>query len=585
MEEYTQDSPQLDELDVKNRVQNLMWTVSGDYGLDTEVDTASFEKSKYISLYDAIKQGAFARYFDKEAFGGYVVRKVYLGADSSVLMRLGQLCVDSAVWKKASKERIGVPDVRKKAFADALERDFFKLTHSYWGKIQASYYRYALYGMKTEERTQRVLDRILRIQDASDTMEVIRCLDEVYNDVCDKEFESRVGGLERVLAVPEREMQNFNWQDYLNEEARENRVQRLMDLFQQQMYQEEAQTDQEKKQTGVVLLDEEAIAKMDHYIELNYGKSYLTGAQQRKLNRRLCTGAHADSRLHFTDGILAGMVQENSQSVYARKVKELNLRFLHQNARVTRQNIQVLANILQRALVSRTEQEQCKSDCGRIQASRLWNVGKTSNRLLFDRSIPRDDSDFAVEILIDASGSQRKRQSLVALQAYILSEALSRAGIPQRVMGFCSFWDYTVMRRFRDYEEGPEANRRIFEFYGSANNRDGLAIRAAAQSLDERQEENKILIVLSDGRPNDLVVNRPNSKNTAPYCLDYAVRDTAIEVRKLRNRGIAVLGVFAGVEEDLAAEKRIFGKDFAYIKEIGNFARVVGRYLKKQLAD
>ena len=194
MEEYTQDSPQLDELDVKNRVQNLMWTVSGDYGLDTEVDTASFEKSKYISLYDAIKQGAFARYFDKEAFGGYVVRKVYLGADSSVLMRLGQLCVDSAVWKKASKERIGVPDVRKKAFADALERDFFKLTHSYWGKIQASYYRYALYGMKTEERTQRVLDRILRIQDASDTMEVIRCLDEVYNDVCDKEFESRVGG-------------------------------------------------------------------------------------------------------------------------------------------------------------------------------------------------------------------------------------------------------------------------------------------------------------------------------------------------------------------------------------------------------
>ena len=246
----------------------------------------------------------------------------------------------------------------------------------------------------------------------------------------------------------------------------------------------------------------------------------------------------------------------------------------------------MLANILQRALVSRTEQEQCKSDCGRIQASRLWNVGRTSNRLLFDRSIPRDDSDFAVEILIDASGSQRKRQSLVALQAYILSEALSRAGIPQRVMGFCSFWDYTVMRRFRDYEEGPEANRRIFEFYGSANNRDGLAIRAAAQSLDERQEENKILIVLSDGRPNDLVVNRPNSKNTAPYCLDYAVRDTAhrgAETSKPGNRGSGRL--CRRGRGPAGGEERIFGKDFAYIKEIGNFARVVGRYLKKQLAD
>ena len=51
----------------------------------------------------------------------------------------------------------------------------------------------------------------------------------------------------------------------------------------------------------------------------------------------------------------------------------------------------------------------------------------------------------------------------------------------------------------------------------------------------------------------------------------------------MRGMGISVLGVFAGKEADLAAEKKIFGKDFAYIRDIANFSNVVGEYLKRQL--
>ena len=40
--------------EIENRIRNLMWTVSGDYDLDTKPDIASFYKSKYISIYDAI---------------------------------------------------------------------------------------------------------------------------------------------------------------------------------------------------------------------------------------------------------------------------------------------------------------------------------------------------------------------------------------------------------------------------------------------------------------------------------------------------------------------------------------------------
>ena len=82
-----------------------------------------------------------------------------------------------------------------------------------------------------------------------------------------------------------------------------------------------------------------------------------------------------------------------------------------------------------------------------------------------------------------------------------------------------------------------------------------------------------------------MIVNRPNSRNPKPYYGDYAVKDTAFEVRKLRSSGVCVLGVFTGEEKELAAEKKIFGKDFAYIRNIESFSRVVGRYLRKLLED
>ena len=61
--------------------------------------------------------------------------------------------------------------------------------------------------------------------------------------------------------------------------------------------------------------------------------------------------------------------------------------------------------------------------------------------------------------------------------------------------------------------------------------------------------------------------------------------DTGTEVRRLRNLGVSVLGVFAGEEKDLEAEKKIFGKDFAYIRDISNFSRIVGNYLMKQIEE
>ena len=65
-------------LDLENRIRNLLWTVSGDYTLEVKPDVSLFLRSKEIALYDGIKQGAFARYFDKNLLGLYLVKKIYL---------------------------------------------------------------------------------------------------------------------------------------------------------------------------------------------------------------------------------------------------------------------------------------------------------------------------------------------------------------------------------------------------------------------------------------------------------------------------------------------------------------------------
>ena len=250
-----------------------------------------------------------------------------------------------------------------------------------------------------------------------------------------------------------------------------------------------------------------------------------------------------------------------------------------------KRNAALLADTLQKALVMRQEEDVCRSSAGQLIPARLWKLGRVKDEKLFDKKLKSKNTEFVVDILLDASGSQSRRQSQVAIQGYIISEALSRVGIPHRVTGYCSFWNHTVMHRFRDYDDGREMNSRIFEFRASANNRDGLAIRAACATLLEREEDCKVLIVLSDGKPNDGDTSRPGTQKLKPYHGEEAIRDTGFEVRRARASRVAVLGIFAGSEEDLSAEKRIYGKDFAYIRDISNFSHIVGKYLRRQLDD
>lgn len=580
-------------LELENRIRNLLWTVSGDYQLDMKPDVSLFLRSKAIALYDGIKQGALARYYDKDMLGLYLVKKIFLQAGENELTFVAQLCIEEAIGDKICEERPGIRDMQRQCIEDILEQEFDILPdlRDIPGRLKVAVLRRRLNNGEwhVEKKLQPFMELIERAGNSTDTLELIRVIDELYNRLMDPDFESMHGTLEQVLAVMMEDLTEYSWEDFLSEEMYEE----VLESYAEQLTNSvsglensavtEEMEEKRQKKRSVKVVTPEMLEKAYTYVELNYGKSYLSEAEEKKINYQMCRGIHSDCSLYFTEGILKNPVKSNYQYEYAKRLRNKNIWLYHDKHRIVKHNITVLTETLRKSLVLRSETQTVLSDRGMIVPSRLWRIGRTNDAKLFQQELKGEISDFVVDVLIDASGSQMKRQGDVALQAYIISEALSNVDIPHRVMSFCTFWDYTIMHRFRRYDDPRSENDNIFNYVTSSNNRDGLAIRTAGYDLLQREEEKKIMIILSDGRPYDVIINRPNAKNPEPYQGKAAIADTATEVRRLRNLDVSVLGVFAGEEKDLVTEKKIFGKDFAYIRDIANFSKIVGRYLTKQL--
>ena len=600
------------QLELENRIRNLLWTISGDYTQQMKPDVSLFLRSKDIALYDGIKQGALAKFFDKDFLGMYLVKKIFMGADETALTFVSQLCIEEAIGDRICQERPGIWEMQRRACEDILDQEYERMPSAAdkLGYLRVNMLRRRIdrgkqgaavskkvaedsASLSASDRSKGIyhyINMIAGAADVKDTMSLIRMIDTVYNEVADPDFSQKTT-LEQVLAVTVEDLTEFEWRDYLSEEMYEDALESYMEqLTSNAAGMENANVTQEmeeERQTKhkIKVVPPEALEKAHTYVELNFGKTYLNEMEEKRMNQLMCRDIHGDCSLYFTEGILKNPVRRNYQYEYAKRLKNKNIWLYHDKHRIVKRNIALLTEMLKKSLVIKSESQEILSDRGTIVPSRLWRLGRSGDAKVFKRELKGDSSDFVVDVLIDASGSQMSRQGEVALQAYIISESLSNAGLPHRVMSYCTFWDYTILHRFREYDDPRSANENIFNYVTSSNNRDGLAIRAAGYGLLMREEEKKILIILSDGRPYDVVVNRPNARNPHPYHGKYAITDTAAQIRKLRSQGVSVLGVFAGEEKDLATEKKIFGKDFAYIRNITGFSKIVGRYLTKQLED
>ncbi|WP_099189323.1 cobaltochelatase CobT-related protein [Tepidibacter mesophilus] len=577
--------------DFENRLKNIMWTICGDYDQNLESFEEFSNKSKNISIYYAAKLGARRKYIDWNMIKGYINHKLKNGVEKDTIIPIVEICADIMVEENLINERPGIYDIRKIGLEEIFQNYFEVNAKTFIEKI-----KYALvleqmgkYG-NVDSRVRNILKEMKVCKDSKDTLELLKNIEILYNtyfdqDLSDIEFvyeqetvdENRKADIENL----DENFSSFMYEELYEDEDISNEIDKISSsLLIQSIGDFKNNRDLKLEDNTVISIDDDSLKKIYERIEYYYGKSLISKEELKHIQNKICKNVHRGCRVHFTDGVLRSDCDNLFQIKYVTKQKEKNMSVFRENIKIYRRNISRLKDILTKTLMAEKEISRVYSYSGSLDANKLWRIGRSNNTKVFTRSEDNEKGGYVVDILLDASGSQSSRQGKVATQGYIISEALTRCGIPNRVMSFCSFLDNTIIRRYRDYDSLISENNNIFEYYASGNNRDGLAIKAVSEGLLNRNEENKILIILSDGRPNDINIKK-NNNIRASYKGRAAVMDTAFEVRNCRKNGILVLGVFTGKEEDINAEKLIYGKDFVYTRNIERFSDIVGSYLKK----
>ncbi len=166
--------------------------------------------------------------------------------------------------------------------------------------------------------------------------------------------------------------------------------------------------------------------------------------------------------------------------------------------------------------------------------------GEGSNRIFTNfRETARD---LSVSVLIDISRSSESwiegRQVIEISKEALLALAigLTASGDDNALYSFSSLKrERVIVSTLKDFDEplGPRVFSRIGALQPGFYTRLGAAIRHVGGQLSKTASSKRLLLVLTDGKPNDL----------DHYEGRYGIEDTAMAVRELRRAGSAVFGI------------------------------------------
>jgi len=191
---------------------------------------------------------------------------------------------------------------------------------------------------------------------------------------------------------------------------------------------------------------------------------------------------------------------------------------------------------------------------------------------------PQDLPDMAIYVLVDHSGSMSsvasesgKRRIEISMEAaMLLHDFATKIGIPVAVGGHNAGdgVDYIVYTDFEMYSDKDKY--RLAKMRTSGCNRDGMALNVAAGLLNERPEEIKLLIIISDGLPNHYGYRGEDAK-----------KDIQEIMRKCKHKNIEVLA--AAIGDDKEQVKEIYGDHFIDISDLNQLPKTLTRMVKKRV--
>jgi uncharacterized protein YegL len=176
------------------------------------------------------------------------------------------------------------------------------------------------------------------------------------------------------------------------------------------------------------------------------------------------------------------------------------------------------------------------------------------------RRFVRQRRPLCVSVLVDLSGSTQGRVLAAQQEALVIfCEGLRALGLPHLIQGFEGNPGVVHLWSLKDWEQPYDdvVFKRIAGLRAQGASRMGAVVRHATHQLSLRREPLRLLLLLSDGKPED----------RGHYRGDYGVADTAMAVQQAHRQGVRVHCVsLDGQDADWLG--RIYGSRYTLIGRV-----------------
>lgn len=530
------------------RADNIIWSAAGDYSFTPAY--RSFDGYGRADIYWNFILGAARRCYDTDRLEAFLS----LCADQfegALLTDLAWLGLEHAIFSKAKENWPNLPELRKGYAEDYLRDIDVTRLQDYYDIIRLAYFEEVLGENGRVTGMQGKLLRDLKVPPEADTEEAISHLQGVFREYFHRDIKPGKAGKGfrfRVRLPGGRPGMAFRI--FL----------RRTGLLRTELVNGVIGEDVLKKKSGVSRKLRRQKTQREE-IAGEYGKSILPEREGALLEKEQCTDTHLGCHIH----VGGGDIPDPSGTVALQRKK--NLGHYQKNGQRNRNIIGRLTNSLREILVRDPHWESTPATSGYLNGERCYRAVYLHDYRVFEKRVWPESFDISFDILLDASASQLNRQAEISEAVYILGQSLANNGIDVRIMTYKSIREYLVLNVLKDYQESSCDG--IFSYHASGFNRDGLAVRTAVSLMEASKRSTRWLIIVSDGNPNDLIGFQTGSGPFRPS-LDYggqkAVEELAREVTRAKGRGLKVLGIFMGREDNLAGQEMVYGRNLIQLK-------------------
>lgn len=230
---------------------------------------------------------------------------------------------------------------------------------------------------------------------------------------------------------------------------------------------------------------------------------------------------------------------------------------------------------LQRNLIQKLkDQQRGGKQTGLVMGRRLdaHALCRNDGKVFYKNNLPNVIPRISVGLLLDESGSMScgDRSTYARAAAIILYDFCQALNIPIMVYGHSTSWSRGVdLYSYAEFDAIDKNDKyRMMDISARGSNRDGAALRFVAEQLSKREEEVRILILVSDGQPAD-----------AGYSGTAAEEDLRGIKQEYKRKGL--LFVAAAIGDDKQNIERIYGDSFLDITDLNQLPMKLTAVIKR----